>query len=150
MGHLRRGFGIYNRRINVEGIKQKECSSMKILIFLIVLAIAPWAWAQSSYRCGSYVVDAGNDQGEVLGKCGAPTYKHIESVQTQGFIAGGTRRIGPGATAWGGAFSTQTEQVEVWTYDCGEGTIIHHLNFKGGKLNSIKTGGRSVGPSRCQ
>ena len=123
---------------------------MKILIFLIVSAIAPWAWAQSSYRCGSYVVNVGNDQGEVLGKCGSPTYKHIESVQTQGFIAGETRRTGPGKTVWGGAYSTQTEQVEVWTYDCGEGAIIHRLIFKGGKLNSIKTGGHSVGPSRCQ
>lgn len=123
---------------------------MKILVILIILAMAPCAWAQSSYRCGNYLVYVGNDQGEVISKCGEPTYKHTKSLQTQGFIAGGTRRSGQGATCWSGSYSSQTEEIDVWTYDCGEGTIIHHLNFKGGKLISINTGGRSVRESRCQ
>ena len=124
---------------------------MRISIFLIVLAMATCAWAQgSTYRCGNYVVSVGEGQGEVISKCGDPSYTHMESVQTQGLIAGGTRRVGPGATVWGGPYSTQTQQVEVWTYDCGEGTIIHRLIFKGGKLISVQTGGHSVGPSRCK
>ena len=123
---------------------------MKVLIFLILLAIVPSGWAENSYRCGDYLVNVGDEQGDVISKCGEPSYKRTQSVQTQGFIAGGTRRIGRGATAWGGSYSTQTEAVEVWTYDCGEGTIIHSLTFKGGKIISVSTGGRSVGPSRCQ
>ena len=112
--------------------------------------MAPYVWAESTYRCGSYVVEVGNDQGEVFSKCGAPTYKHSLSTQTQGYIAGGSKRTGPKTSVWGGSYSTQTDVIEVWTYDCGAGTIIHYLNFKGGKLFSIDKGGRSVGQSNCK
>ena len=92
-----------------------------VLSLVILLGLSSAAYG---FRCGTNIVNVGDNKLQVLEKCGEPTYKEL--IKTDGFI------------------------VEKWYYDCGSLRFIETLTFSAGHLQAIEAGDYGTGPDRCQ
>jgi hypothetical protein len=103
-----------------------------VLIALHFLAYLPGcAWAdeeQSTFRCGSYLIQVGESNYRVLDECGPPSAK--ESI-------GANLSYPPPP----GVFP----DLETWIYNRGPTDFIYRLKFQGGSLVNIYRGDRGFG-----
>jgi Protein of unknown function (DUF2845) len=97
---------------------------MRIIVGLCLVILLSLSSAAYGFRCGTNIVNVGDNKLQVLQKCGEPTYKEL--IKTDGFI------------------------VEKWYYDCGSQRFIQTLTFSGGYLQVIEAGDYGKGPDRCQ
>lgn len=123
-----------------------------IIYFLLMLILVPLesSFADSSYRCGDSLVTTGDTIEEVIAKCGAPSGHRVTSHEVSGSYGGNSQYHGRGYRTYQGTYTGVAKDIETLTYNCGEGTIIHILTFKDGKLTDVKTGGRGRGPNQCE
>jgi hypothetical protein len=118
----------------------KKAFVIKFFLLALIFMMMPVnnAFSISSYRCGDVTVNTGNTIEEVIAKCGEPpSGRRVDTREVSG-------------TYGGGAFTETAKDVETLVYNCGEGTIIHILTFKGGKLTEINTGDRGTGENLCK
>lgn len=97
------------------------------------------------------LVSIGDTKEKVLTECGSPTSGEIIGDQTTGSYSGSVRerRSGRYATSRG-SYQQETRVVERWTYNCGDGDYIYVLEFVGGNVSTIESGGRGRGGSDCR
>lgn len=98
------------------------------------------AYGAESFRCGSDIVKTGDEQVEVLLKCGEPM--HVTEVGYEKILRHHKGKEGktlpPGQDYW-----TETVfeyKLEKWYYDMGRGTFLKILTFRGGVLLKIENG----------
>jgi hypothetical protein len=116
-----------------------------ILLFLMLFISAP----SFALRCGHDLVDLGDNQEDVIDKCGEPESidTHIERRRTGnyaniGHYGNGQRRP---RTSFGYGQNNFVEVdvvVEEWIYDFGRRRLQQYLRFENGKLKEIKALGR--------
>jgi hypothetical protein len=104
-------------------------SYFKIAYFcLFIAALLGHAAFADSLRCGTRLVEVGDNKEEVFEKCGRPistdSYCRDEYIRTKFGIEPICRR------------------VELWTYNFGEGTFLENLEFEEGKVLNITHGNR--------
>ena len=106
--------------------------SIRFLAFLIVLhfvAIIPnWCLAdeeESTFRCGSYLIQLGDSNYRVLDECGPPMAKEVVGTNT-------SYAPPPGVFP----------DLEAWIYNRGPTDFIYRLKFQGGSLVNIYRGDR--------
>ena len=91
-----------------------------------VLMTAP-AWAET-FRCGQWIASPDMSVEELLEKCGEPTAKTIEVVDTHA------------RTAAGGRIKTGTSTIETWTYDRGSKSFPMVVTIVDGSIKSMERG----------
>ncbi|MFH1076536.1 MAG: DUF2845 domain-containing protein [Pseudomonadota bacterium] len=123
------------------------------MIVAAVLIIPIVAHAETNCRCGNAIVSAGNSTAEVRAKCGEPDSIEKEEVEetsnseyenTLPQERGGSE-VSPQRIA---KKTTTKSRIERWTYNMGARKFIKFLEFKGGKLVSVDTGGYGTGHQR--
>ena len=92
-----------------------------LLCALLAAGFTHTAWASSSMRCSSRIVNEGDLAAELLAACGAPDYRD------QWFFE-----------APGGRFVAETE---VWTYDFGSSQLLRLVKLRDGRIIEIETDG---------
>jgi len=97
--------------------------TMRTIFGLTLAMLLGLSSAAYGFRCGTTLVNVGDNKLQVLQKCGEPTYKEL--IKTDGFI------------------------VEKWYYDCGSQRFIQTLTFSAGFLQTIEEGDYGKGPDRC-
>jgi hypothetical protein len=110
-----------------------------ILLFLLTCFSFGSAYA---FRCGPNVVVTGDTTVEVVIKCGEPTTKEVNRIETNKRQTGEwkpSRRYSGEVTYF----------IETWTYNCGPHKFIKILTFRGGILKDIKLGRYGSGESDC-
>ena len=105
----------------------------RFLAFLIVLhlvAFIPnWCLAgeeESTFRCGSYLIELGESNYRVLDECGPPMAK--EAIGANNSYAPPPPGVFP--------------DLETWVYNRGPTDFIYRLKFQGGSLVNIYRGDR--------
>ncbi|MFZ1326848.1 MAG: DUF2845 domain-containing protein [Candidatus Contendobacter sp.] len=114
------------------------------------LVLAPVLASADSFRCGRYLVSAGDSQAQVLDRCGGP-----QRSWQDGFIEEVVRRADHSATLsnLGGsspvvsqpAYETEYRRVIPvyrWEYALGRGSFLKILTFHSDTLVSIENGPR--------
>ena len=96
-----------------------------VLALLFLLAFAQPASADT-LRCEGKLVSVGATKGEVLSKCGEPTF--VENVEEP------VRARRPNGTT----YVVGTSSKEIWTYKRAAGQFPAVLTFDGSKLKSIE------------
>jgi hypothetical protein len=91
------------------------------------LLIAAPAWAET-FRCGQWIASPDMSVEELLEKCGEPTTKTIEVVDTYA------------RTAAGGRIKTGTSTIETWTYDRGSQSFPMVVTILDGKIKGMERG----------
>ncbi len=86
----------------------------------------------------------GDSKFDVIRKCGKPDYEDESATVSSGEF-GSTRNKG---TKQGG-FTSSTERIEKFYFNCGTGRFIKILTFRGGRLVMIEEGDRGSGDQRC-
>lgn len=117
----------------------------------VTLFNVPTARADETMRCDHYVIGQGMSSYEVMSKCGQPAFQQtihelvtvIVNKQSRVQVAG-TEKI-PGAQALD--VSSQEQQpiyrdVDRWTYDFGDGSLLREVDFYNGEVIRIQTAGR--------
>jgi len=102
---------------------------MRALLFFIVLALGfPCASAiAETLRCGSYLIQEGDDAFSVIAKCGKPTERMTISEPV--YASSGD----------GGTFPTgQVASTELWHYDRGSGQFPVIIKIVDGHVQSIR------------
>ncbi len=96
------------------------------MLALISLALPGYA-----FRCGTHLVNKGDHFGEVLKKCGKPTFeeKWIENR----IIYARPHPLLPSEATTGGVV------IQLWTYNRGSNQFIRQLRFENGILKRIET-----------
>ena len=94
---------------------------------LIVLAQVYPVASADTLRCGSYLIQEGDDASSVLAKCGEPTQK---STITEPVYAVGVN---------GAEFATgEVAQTQVWRYDRGSTQFPVIVKISGDVVRSIR------------
>lgn len=88
---------------------------------ILALALSAEAWAGSSIRCGSRLVDEEDLAAELLAACGEPSFRDRFNVQLPN-----------------GAYVADTE---VWTYDLGPQQLLRLVTLREGRISQIDTDG---------
>jgi hypothetical protein len=102
---------------------------MRALPFSILMAlILPYASATAdTLRCGSYLIQEGDDAFSVIAKCGQPTQRMTISEPV--YASNGD----------GGTFPTgQVASTELWRYDRGSGQFPAIIKIVDGHVQSIR------------
>ncbi len=92
--------------------------------------------AHGSMRCpdggdGSCVVSVGDDKSALYSCCGSPD---VQSSNVK-FV--------------GNDVSSETVNVDSFTYNCGEGRFIMKITMENDKIRSIQNAGHGSGPQKC-
>lgn len=120
-------------------------------IFIITFLCLPnGAFAGDSYRCGNSLVTTNDTIAEVIAKCGPPFDHRVSSQEVSGTYGGVSSGYRQGYRTYQGTYTGVVKNIDALTYNCGEGTIIHILTFRDGKLQEIRTGGRGSGENHCK
>lgn len=105
-----------------------------------------------SMRCGRYVVSEGMSSYEVVSKCGSPVFQQVvrelvtvvvnKQAQAQVVDAEGT----PLSSRL--EISSQEQEplyrdIDRWTYNFGNGTLLREVDFYNGAIIRIRTAGRA-------
>lgn len=83
-----------------------------------------------TFRCGQWIASPDMTVGELLEKCGEPTTKSVEVVDSYA------------RTAAGGRIRTGTSTIETWTYDRGSQSFPMVVTIVDGAIKSIERGER--------
>ncbi len=114
-----------------------------VLLMAAIAVIPGRANADRSFRCGTSLIEIGDDKETVLSKCGEPDeIKHWEEdpnsyiSQTYDYEQERYRlpRLIKGPVL-----------MERWTYDLGANRFIRHLYFQNGGLYKIEAGEKGGG-----
>jgi hypothetical protein len=104
------------------------------LLSCALLILCSWVQAQPgwAFRCGGGNVSIGDWQGEVLYKCGDPSWSAgpWEEVYARGKIQR-KEFSSVQISLW----------VEEWMYNLGPTQFVRYLRFENGRLVNIRTGG---------
>ena len=95
-------------------------------LFLISLSLPGYA-----FRCGTHLVDRGDHYGEVLKRCGKPTFE--EKWVENRFIHVRPHPLLPYQLTTGGVV------IQLWTYNRGSKQFMRQLRFENGILKKIET-----------
>jgi hypothetical protein len=87
----------------------------------------------------------GDSEYEVIHKCGPPDYTEEGGTVTSGGF--GSEKSGKGQKQ--GGFSSTTEQIRRFYYNCGQGRFIKVLIFRSGILVDVQNGDRGTGEEKC-
>ncbi len=87
----------------------------------------------------------GDSEYEVIHKCGPPDYREEGQTVTSGGF--GSEQTGKGQKQ--GGFSSTTEQIRRFYYNCGQGRFIKVLIFRSGILVDVQNGDRGTGEQKC-
>jgi hypothetical protein len=117
-----------------------------LLVGAVLLLLPERAFA---FGCGGKIISEGDLVDVVVAKCGEPTGRRIVKEEHTGSYSGTSTYLGQGRSTQEGTVTGTVQQVEILTYNCGEGRLIHLLTFKGGKLQKVDTAGHGAGPRRC-
>jgi hypothetical protein len=93
---------------------------------LVGLAVISHPVRAETFRCGQWIASPDMKVGELLEKCGEPTTKTSEVVDTYA------------RTAAGGRVRTGTSTVETWTYDRGSQSFAMVVTIVDGKIKSME------------
>jgi hypothetical protein len=104
--------------------------------------------AESTMRCGRDLVSRGDNQGEVLVKCGEPIYATERKIYRSGIPRSRFRSFSLGNGY--NADITRRElihhnrsvvevPVEVWTFNFGRRYFMREVTFMDGRISNIKT-----------
>jgi hypothetical protein len=94
-------------------------------ILVLAMLLSPLALADS-LRCKGKLIDVGATKGEVLAKCGEPTY--VENIEEP------IRARRPNGTT----YVVGTSSKDIWTYKRAPGQFPAVLIFDGSTLKSIE------------
>ena len=98
-----------------------------VCLFLLLVSISAIAFSDDlPLRCLNGMVQIGDDEATVLGKCGKPYQSQRTNPKTQ-TIRGHEVTLSP---------------IMQWSYNMGSADYIYNLTFKEGKVTDISTGGR--------
>lgn len=118
---------------------------LMITAFLIlgVTTIVPASSGSRTFQCGTRLVYLGDSKGEVLHKCGSPSWEDGWYEDRVEALAGArpytTRPTDPlGARI--PLYSVLRVWVDEWTYNPGPTQFIRTLRFENGRLVNIETG----------
>jgi hypothetical protein len=104
----------------------------RLLLVLIVLQFVAYfpdsvgAGNESTFRCGTDVIQLGDSNYRVMAKCGPPSSKD--------YIGANYR--------YGTLPASEFLDMERWIYNRGSTDFIYSLMFAGGSLTEISRGGR--------
>ena len=100
-------------------------------LLLLLLALAPAAFASDGMRCGNALITRGDSLLRVQHECGEPTY-------ASQYVVYGTR---PVFNALLNLYSEVTVPitVEEWTYNLGPTRFMRRLRFENGELITIQS-----------
>jgi Protein of unknown function (DUF2845) len=100
---------------------------MRGLLFILTVLVLPCTSASAeTLRCGSYLIQEGDDAFSVIAKCGQPTNRMTISEPVYASSAdGGTYATGAVATS------------ELWRYDRGSGSFPVLMKIVDGRVQSI-------------
>jgi hypothetical protein len=115
-----------------------------VALCLVWLAAAAAAGSSSrSFQCGNRLVTLGDSKGEVLHRCGSPSWEDGWYEDRVEALAGAR----PYATKPGDPLGTRIPLytvlrvwVDEWTYNLGPTQFTRTLRFENGRLVSIETG----------
>ncbi len=113
---------------------------------MAVLCLSGSAGAETSFRCGTELISAGDTRNKVLQKCGEPTA--IDSWEEERIQKDyrTIRDYDPRTSQY--EWSREpflikiTVKIELWTYNPGSTRFIRYLRFENGILKEITTGER--------
>jgi len=119
---------------------------MKFIIVACVILIALPTFAsdrnaESTLRCGSYVISSGASQSEVLRKCGSPANISAweeERIKRDTYInipAQSEEELSQSPL-----FVKEYTKIEEWEYNFGPTRFIYYLRFENGKLERMTSG----------
>lgn len=112
-----------------------------MLLGLLVMAVLAAAGDADAFRCGSKLVKVGDSKGDILRRCGAPTWRdswqeeRIERVFGAPYSLGGKSWVTRVPVA-----AVVTVTLEEWTYNLGSSQFMRILRFENNKLVNIETG----------
>jgi hypothetical protein len=118
----------------------KKETALGIILTLYTSFLMGASWADTSFRCNRKIINIGDTTGEVLMKCGEPTYRDIVGSSTSGTYSEDTQYNGMEASSSGGGYHGRTVNREIWIYDFGPRKFIRVLTFSGGRLIAIENG----------
>jgi len=115
-----------------------------VCLFLFTSAVQ----ADSTLRCGRDIVSRGDNQGEVLIKCGEPIYATERKIYRSGIPNRRFRSL-----SFGNGYSSDITRrelihhnrsvvevpVEVWTFNFGPRYFMRDITFVDGRVSNIKT-----------
>lgn len=81
-----------------------------------------------SLRCGTALVEEGENKAELLDKCGRPQL--MDSFCRNVVLPGRND------------YTVYCERIEVWTYNFGPGSFLMNVEFKEGRITDITHGDR--------
>jgi hypothetical protein len=90
--------------------------------------LLPHAVGAETFRCGQWIASPDMSVEELLGKCGAPTTKTVETVDVYG------------PTTGGGRIKHGTSTIETWTYDRGSQSFAMVVTIVDGRIKSMVRG----------
>jgi hypothetical protein len=98
------------------------------VFFIVIASVFPYASATADMlRCGSYLIQEGDDAFSVIAKCGNPTQRMTVSEPVYA------------SSADGGTFPTgQVASTELWRYDRGSGQFPAIIKIVDGHVQSIR------------
>ncbi len=115
-------------------------SSKSTASLCLFLLLAQYIWADS-LRCENKVITLGETKADVLATCGDPQL--IDSYCRPLVSAFQVQQQGSQDTSTTTTLTnTNCENVDIWTYNRGQGHFAAHLYFAQGQLQEIKRGER--------
>ena len=104
-----------------------------LLVFCLMSPV-PARAEDTTFRCGSETVSAGDSSYTVLKTCGKPARKEKTGTREKEK----KQKTPPGTKT----SKTKSTPVEKWYYDSGYGDFVYVLSFEGGVLQKVEKGGR--------
>jgi len=97
-------------------------------LFIVAGLLSPYGRATAdTLRCGSYLIQEGDDVFSVVAKCGEPTQRVAITEPVYASSAGG------------GSFPTgEIARTELWRYDRGSGSFPAIIRIADGVVQSIR------------
>jgi hypothetical protein len=127
----------------------KEMGYVPRILFAMISLVIVFPASALAFQCRGSIINTGDLTEIVVMKCGEPDGRRMIREELTGQYSGTARYQGRGRFTQEGSVSAASEPVEVFTYNCGDGRLIHLLTFKGGTLQKVDTAGFGVGPRRC-
>jgi hypothetical protein len=101
---------------------------MRVLrVLILLMAVLPYAATADTLRCGSYLIQEGDDAFSVVDKCGEPTNRMTIAAPVYASSAGG------------GTYPTGViANTELWRYDRGSRSFPVIITVTDGFVQSIR------------
>jgi hypothetical protein len=134
-------------------IELKEGNIMRKFSFLLgstvcLFLFTSTVYADASMRCGRDIISRGDNQGEVLIKCGEPIFVTERKIYRSGIPSSRVRSFSLSNGNYTDNIrgelihhnrSVVEVPVEVWTFNIGRHHFMRELTFVNGRLTNINT-----------